>query len=233
PPPLPWPHLEEDEAWSAIRSARPFTAAGPNNVPNIILHNCWPTLRTRLVPLYAAILRTGFIPRAWRDAIAVVLKKPKKDDYSNPKAYRLIAFKRCVAKGLESIVARRFEYLAEVFQLLPPEHAGGRRGRSAQDVVACVVDMIQRQGSPLSPILFILYNAALLHAANTPCSCGFGWIDAVNVLAWGPSVRAGVAAAQALIPRLEDWSDTHRSAFEPEKTSVTIFHPAHRCIPPN
>ncbi|GAA5823383.1 hypothetical protein JCM11251_007587, partial [Rhodosporidiobolus azoricus] len=254
---LPWPVLHEEEVWSAIFAARPFAAAGPDNVPNVVIQHCWPTLRTRLVPLYAAILRTGFIPHSWRDAIAVVLKKPKKEDYSNTKAYRLITFERCIAKGIESIVAKRLAYIAESFGLLPPEHAGGRRGRSAQDVVSCIVDSIRRQfwtgnfvvgialdvakafpsvgvdklvdnlcgmafppevltfvrafmvgwscwlqfegtvskplawesglpqGSPLSPILFLLYNVDLIHLAKTPSSCGFGWIDDVNILAWG------------------------------------------------
>ncbi|GAA5846222.1 hypothetical protein JCM11251_005781 [Rhodosporidiobolus azoricus] len=89
------------------------------------------------------------------------------------------------------------------------------------------------QGSPLSPILFLLYNVALLRHTNMPSSCGFGWVDDVNLLAWGPSVPAAVAAAQALIPALEEWSDSHHSAFEPDKTTVTIFHPPHRRLPPN
>ncbi|GAA5846620.1 hypothetical protein JCM11251_008025, partial [Rhodosporidiobolus azoricus] len=116
-----------------------FAAARPNNVPHVVIQHCWLALHTRLVPLYAAVRWTGFLPRAWQNASAVVLKKPKKDDYS-----------------------------------LPP-------------------------GSSLSPIFFLLYNAALLRLAHTPSSCGFGWIDNVNILAWGP------AASQAV------WKDAARA----------------------
>ncbi|GAA5847437.1 hypothetical protein JCM11251_002275, partial [Rhodosporidiobolus azoricus] len=211
----------------------------------------------------------------------------------------------CIAKDVKSVAASRFAYLAEAFDVLPPEHAGGRRGRSAQDVVACILDTIKRQfrsgnvvvgaalnvakafpsvqvnklvsnlhemgfppkaprfvrsfmeervcrlhfegtvsellewesglpqGSPLYPILSPLHNVALLRCADTSLSRGFGWVDDINILAWGPSVPAAVAAAQALVPALEEWSDSHGSAFEPKKTTVTIFHLPHRRLPPN
>ncbi|GAA5846771.1 hypothetical protein JCM11251_004313, partial [Rhodosporidiobolus azoricus] len=90
------------EAWSAIRSACPFAATGPNNVPNIVLQDCWPALWTRLVPLYAAVPCTGFSSWAWRVATAVVLQKPIKEDYLDLKADRLIAAERCIAKGVNS-----------------------------------------------------------------------------------------------------------------------------------
>ncbi|GAA5846556.1 hypothetical protein JCM11251_006525 [Rhodosporidiobolus azoricus] len=220
-------------------------------------------------------------------------------------AYRLIAFKRCIAKGIESIVAKRLAWIAEGFRLLPPEHAGGRRGQLAQEVVSYIVNSIKRQfragnfvvgvgldvakafpsvgvdklvddlremaflpkvlqfvrafmvgrscrlqfegtvseplawesgllqGSTLSPILFLLYNVDLIRLAKAPSSCGFGWIDNVNILAWGPSVPAAIAAAQVLVPALKAWSNSHKFAFEPDKTSVTIFHPPQRPPPPN
>ncbi|GAA5846897.1 hypothetical protein JCM11251_007136 [Rhodosporidiobolus azoricus] len=88
------------------------------------------------------------------------------------------------------------------------------------------------QGLPLSPILFILYNAALLWIAKTPSSCGFGWTNNINILAWGPSVLAAGAAVQAFVPHLKAWSDSHSCAFEPDKTSVTIFHSPQRRLPP-
>ncbi|GAA5920686.1 hypothetical protein JCM6882_006532, partial [Rhodosporidiobolus microsporus] len=84
---------------------------------------------------------------------------------------------------------------------------------------------------PLSPILFLLYNAALLLLARTPSSCGFGWVDDLNLLVWGNTVEEAVAAAQELVPGLEEWSDSHFSAFEPSKTLVTIFTPRNTKLP--
>ncbi|GAA6043227.1 hypothetical protein NBRC10512_007452 [Rhodotorula toruloides] len=293
-----WPDLQEHKVGSALRLARPFAAPGPDGVPNAVLQAAWPALKARLVPLLAASLRLGHLPTSWRDATGIVLKKPKKDDYSLTKSYRLICFERCISKLLESIVARQITHLADALQLLPPNHFGTRPGRSAEDAVVCFVDEIRRQwrngnvvlgialdvakafpsvrtevlvremeekglprslrrwtksfmsnrtctlrleggssepvdwrsglpqGSPLSPILFLLYNAAALAACKTSTSTAFGWVDDLNVLAWGRSVEEAVSAAQRIVPGLEEWSTTHHSLFEPSKTFVTRFSPA-------
>jgi hypothetical protein len=126
PPTLPWPILEEEEVRNALFSARPFA---PDQVPNHVLQLLWPSLRIRLVPLLAASLALGHLPSSWRDADGVVLKNPKKDDYSMAKAYRLICFERCVSRLLESIVARRWAHLAEAVEGFLPPAEGGKVGR--------------------------------------------------------------------------------------------------------
>lgn len=45
----------------------------------------------QLVRLYQASLTLGHVPRLWREASKVVLHKPGKKDYGNPKAYRPIS----------------------------------------------------------------------------------------------------------------------------------------------
>ncbi|KAF2625214.1 hypothetical protein BU25DRAFT_301094, partial [Macroventuria anomochaeta] len=50
----------------------------------------------------------------------IILKKPKKPDYSAPKAYRVIALLNCLGKVVERLVAKRLGALAEVTHLLHP-----------------------------------------------------------------------------------------------------------------
>ncbi|EMS22840.1 reverse transcriptase [Rhodotorula toruloides NP11] len=304
-PSLPWPDLHKGEVESAIMQACSFAACGPDDIPNHVLQLLLPLLLPHLVSLYRASLCLGYVPRAWRDASCVVLRKPKKPDYRDPKAYWLIAFERCIAKGLERIVAARLSHLAESFGLLLPLHLGGRRRRSAEDAVVCVVDEIKGQwrvgnavvglaldvskafpsvqterlvtnlatrglpkpacdwirsflskrsctlqlegvvsesiewnsglpqGSPLSPILFLSYNAPLLEACEMTSTCGFGWINDVNVLSWGKTVDEAVSAMNRIVPKLESWSGLHSSAFEPTKTEATIFLPSARLMRTN
>uniref|UniRef100_A0A0K3CQZ3 BY PROTMAP: gi/342319148/gb/EGU11098.1/ Pol-like protein [Rhodotorula glutinis ATCC 204091] n=1 Tax=Rhodotorula toruloides TaxID=5286 RepID=A0A0K3CQZ3_RHOTO len=305
PPTLPWPELHKCEVALAIMQARPFAACGPDKIPNHILQLLLPHLLPHLVPLYRASLALGHVPSSWRDAACVVLCKPKKPDYRDPKAYRLMAFERCVAKVLERIVAARLAHLAELYSMFPRSHFGGRQRRSAEDAVVCVVDKIKSQwrngnavvglaldvskafpsvqteklvtnlksrgvaksacrwiqsflshrtctlqlegvvsnaiewnsglpqGSPLFPILFLSYNSPLLETCETASTCGFGWIDNVNVLTWGRTVDDAVSTMNKLVPHLERWSDSHSSAFEPTKTEATIFLPPNHAAPVN
>ncbi|GAA6025710.1 hypothetical protein JCM10207_008978, partial [Rhodosporidiobolus poonsookiae] len=87
------------------------------------------------------------------------------------------------------------------------------------------------QGSPLSPILFLFYNAGAVEACASASSTGCGWIDDLNVLAWGRTVEDAVSVLQARMPALEQWSETHQSAFEPLKTKLTLFIPRQRRRP--
>ncbi|GAA5859345.1 hypothetical protein JCM9279_001706, partial [Rhodotorula babjevae] len=95
-----WPTLQEHEVRSVLLGARPYAAVGPNGIPNVVLQAAWDVLAPHLVPLYAALLALGHLPASWRDGTGVVLRKPKKPDYSETRAYRLIAFGRCVSKLL-------------------------------------------------------------------------------------------------------------------------------------
>ncbi|GAA6044573.1 hypothetical protein JCM8097_004280 [Rhodosporidiobolus ruineniae] len=228
----------------------------------------------------------------------MVLRKPKKLDYTHSKAYRLISFERTTAKLVEKIMATRLSYLAEKHELLSASHFGGRKGRVAVEAVAAAVDVSKRQhrignhfvfglavdiagafpsisaaqldrnlraknvplaarrfirswinartvtisldgssitvpatglpqGSALSPITYCLYHAPALEAAEKRGrSCGFGWIDNLNLFAWGKTVSEAADNLSAIIPDLESWSSTHKSRFEPTDGAKLPYSPS-------
>lgn len=49
----------------------------------------------------------------------MVLQKPKKLDYSAPRAYRLISLLNTLGKLIEAVIAQRLSYLAKKYGLLP------------------------------------------------------------------------------------------------------------------
>ncbi|GAA5879086.1 hypothetical protein JCM8547_006027 [Rhodosporidiobolus lusitaniae] len=65
--------------------------------------------------------------------------------------------------------------------------------------------MAQRLATRLTPplVLLLIYNAALLRLSRTSRYRRFGWMDNLNLLAWGKTVEEAVGAVQALIPSLE------------------------------
>ena len=71
-----------------------------------------------------------------------MLKKPAKGDYSQPKAYRLIALLNTLGKALESIIAKRISFLTETYGLLPKTHIDGRRITSTEHAVHMILEKI-------------------------------------------------------------------------------------------
>ncbi|GAA5920327.1 hypothetical protein JCM6882_001093 [Rhodosporidiobolus microsporus] len=87
------------------------------------------------------------------------------------------------------------------------------------------------QGSPLSPTLFLVFIAALLRRTTTATTTSFGWVDDVNVLAWGKTVEEAAANLQAVVPEMESWAGQRGATFEPEKTTLTLFSPPQQTPP--
>jgi hypothetical protein len=61
----------------------------------------------------------GYHPRPWWQSTMVVIPKPNKPDYSNPKAYRPIALLNCLGKVLEKLMASRLGGMAETHDVIP------------------------------------------------------------------------------------------------------------------
>ena len=82
------------------------------------------------------------MPKAWKIAKIVTIRKPRKADYTVPKAFRPISLLQTISKGLEAVVAARLSYLTENLYLLPPNHFGGRPRRSAEHALNVLVERI-------------------------------------------------------------------------------------------
>lgn len=72
----------------------------------------------------------------------MVLRKPVKGDYTQPKAYRPIALLNTLSKALESIMATRISFVAEEFELLPRRHMGGRKARGTEHALQMLLETI-------------------------------------------------------------------------------------------
>jgi hypothetical protein len=71
------------------------------------------------------------------------------------------------------------------------------------------------QGSPLSPILFLFYNADLIDACNSPdlLATGIGFVDDANVLAFGKRTEETCPVMKEIHCRYLTWGDMHGASF--------------------
>ena len=113
--------LTEKEVRTAIFRPKQDKALGIDGMPNRFLRLVAGEALPQLTRLFQAYVDLGYYPREFKVANTIVLRKPGKDDYSEPKSYRLIALLSTLGKALEAVVARRLSDYIEERNLLPPE----------------------------------------------------------------------------------------------------------------
>jgi hypothetical protein len=89
------------------------------------------------------------------------------------------------------------------------------------------------QGSPLSPILFLFYNADLIDACNSPDfpATGIGLVDDANILAFGKSTEETCSVLKEIHSRCLKWGDMHGASFAPHKYVLVHFPKKKRNLP--
>ncbi|KAJ6103662.1 reverse transcriptase (RNA-dependent DNA polymerase) domain-containing protein, partial [Penicillium sp. IBT 16267x] len=81
------------------------------------------------------------------------------------------------------------------------------------------------QGSPLSPVLFLLLNANLVEVSITRRKGAIAFVE-ITYTRWivGPSVETNTTVLQQkVIPRALEWASQSSAAFEAKKTSFIHF----------
>jgi hypothetical protein len=102
----------------------------------------WPVVKHQVLALFRASLEEGKLPDQWRHAKIIPLKKSDKEDYTVAKAWRPISLLATLGKVLESVVAERISHMVETYGLLPTNHFGARKQRSAEQALLLLQEQI-------------------------------------------------------------------------------------------
>lgn len=132
---IPWKDITRNEVRTAVFKAAPDNAPGPSGITGRAIHSAWPIIHEEIFQLIRACTYTGHHPAPFRQSICVILQKPKKPDYSSPKAYRPIQLLEVLGKVIERIQAERLAHYAVEHKLIPPSHFGGLKSKSAEDAL--------------------------------------------------------------------------------------------------
>jgi len=79
------------------------------------------------------------------------------------------------------------------------------------------------QGSPLSPLLYMYYNADLLEVAPQHQGTRLGFIDDIAYGIEGNSGKANVRKLNLILRETEEWRKKHGAQFEPSKYILVHF----------
>ena len=290
------PPLTIEEVERRIFAAKSWKAPGDDGLPAIVWKQVWPVVKDRVLLLFQTSLDEGELPTQWRNAKIIPLKKPNKGDYMVAKAWRPISLLSTLGKTLESVVAERISHAVETSGLLPTNHFGARKKRSAEQALLLLQEhiynawrsrkvlslvsfdvkgayngvykdrLLQRlaargippalvrwidafcsertatilvnghtsqqqplpqaglpQGSPLSPILFLFFNADLVQHKLNANGGAMAFVDDYNAWVTGPSAEANREGVQAIIDRAIEWERRSGATFEGDKTVIIHF----------
>ncbi|CCU76238.1 TE1b-like protein [Blumeria hordei DH14] len=90
-------------------------------------------------------------------------------------------------------------------------------GVTTQKELVCGVP----QGSPISPLLFLLYMAEPMQSGNP--GSRFSYADDIGILGFGRTVAESAGAAQREVDHLLEWAGKNAVAFETQKSEVIQF----------
>ncbi|KAK7582830.1 hypothetical protein V3481_012128 [Fusarium oxysporum f. sp. vasinfectum] len=294
--PVTMPDLTLEEVERQLWATKSWKAPGEDGLPAIVWKQVWPSVKHDVLAIFQASLKEGVIPDQWRHARIIPLKKPGKDDYTIAKAWRPISLLATLGKVLESVVAERISHAVETHGLLPTNHFGARKQRSAEQALVllqehifsawrsrhvvslvsfdvkgayngvCKERLLQRmkargipegllrwidafcsertativingqssesrplpqaglpQGSPLSPILFLFFNADLVQTQIDRNGGAIAFVDDYTAWVSGPTAQSNRRGIQAIIDKALDWERRSGATFEAEKTAIIHF----------
>ncbi|KFG77539.1 hypothetical protein MANI_024416 [Metarhizium anisopliae] len=136
------PNITLEEIERQLFAAKSWKAPGEDGLPTMVWKQVWPVVKQRILSLFRASLGEGELPDQWRHAKIVPLKKPNKGDYSVSRAWRPISLLYTLGKILESVVAERISHAVETYGLLPTNHFGARKQRSAEQALMLLQEQI-------------------------------------------------------------------------------------------
>jgi len=139
-------NLEEEEVEECIRKQGDKRALGENGVGRKVVKMMWECKggRRKIMGIYRRSLELGYMVKRWRRSVGIVMKKPKKQDYSLPSSYRVINLLDVLGKGLERVVNGRLERGKQVG--MGDEQFEARKGRRGMEVVGSLYRKCEEGG---------------------------------------------------------------------------------------
>jgi len=160
--------VTEQTVERALLSQSIKKAAGPDKLSFGAIRLLWKWDTERIVRLTKAAIRMGRHPSVSKLSTGVVICKPGKDDYTQLKAYRSISLLSYMEKVVEKVVTELLSDQAERRGILSDGQFGSRRGRSAIDAAAIMVDRAHAawKGGHIAGMLLMDIKAAFLSVAK-------------------------------------------------------------------
>ena len=139
-----WPHVLPHKINEMLALMSNSSAPGPDHITwhhlkQILSHD---QVANDVCLMFNNVCSSGTWPSWFKDSISIIIPKPKKPDYSVPKAYRPIALLNMLSKLLTKIIAHHMQHNAASHSLLHPGQCGGVQKHATIDAGLALLDFI-------------------------------------------------------------------------------------------
>ncbi|GIY20445.1 putative RNA-directed DNA polymerase from transposon BS [Caerostris extrusa] len=162
--------------------------------------------------------KLGRLPRQWKTAIVVPIRKPNKDA-SCMGSYRPIALTCMTCKLMERIILRRITFHLMNRNMLPQEQYGFRKGHSTIDQILLSNGI--PTGFSFDPTLFSLYLTGIERVVS-PCQIG---IFADDIIVWdhNSDLTKLENTLNDMLEKIQHFADEHKLTFNTTKSLSCLF----------
>ena len=119
----------------AVRQLPLNKAPGPDGIRNHMIQSAWPWIKSAVRNIFHNCLSLGTSPAAWWENKGVLLAKPSKSDYTNPRAFRIISLTAGFQKLLERLILWDLEQDHNISIRLTSNQHGFRKGASTESAI--------------------------------------------------------------------------------------------------
>lgn len=118
-PTCPFAPITKDKVFALLAHTKNTSTPGSSGIGWDLLKQGWSHIDDTLTEVFNACITLGYHPATWKSAVVVVIPKPDKPDYTQPKAHRPISLLETMSKLLEKIIAQRFQHDIVEHELIP------------------------------------------------------------------------------------------------------------------
>ena len=119
-----WAPLMRKEVSKALKSCKDNLALGPSQVSYKAVKS-WEAHPLALWYLYSHCFNLGHYPALFKTSITTVVKKPNKENYTDPSSFRPIQLIECPGKVLEKYSTKQIQFKVTNHDIVPGTQFGG------------------------------------------------------------------------------------------------------------